>query len=161
MDMVRPGLLLYGVSPTEHNDVSDKFTPVMTLKTTAAQVKTVPQGAVVSYGCRYKAETERKLAVVSIGYADGFMRMNSVGGKMLVSGHEAPVVGTVCMDACMLDVTGIDVKEGDEVEVFGRKYPVEKNAEASKTICYEVLTGIGKRIPRYFFESSKIISVSE
>ncbi len=161
LDMVRPGLLLYGVSPTDHNDVTSDFIPVMTLKTTVAQLKRIPRGAVVSYGCKYCAESERTLAVVSIGYADGFMRMNSSGGRMLVSGQPAPVAGTVCMDACMLDVTGIDVKEGDVIEVFGKNYSVEKTAAACQTICYEVLTVIGKRIPRYFYENGTLTAVSE
>lgn len=151
-DMVRPGLGLYGVDPS--GLLADKLLQVATLRTIVSQVKAVPPGEPVGYGAEAASELVRQLATVAIGYADGYSRALSDGkGFMLVHGQKASVVGKVCMDMTMLDVTSIpNVKEGDEVVVFGPGLPVEKVAAQSATIPYEVLSGISQRVKRIYTE---------
>ena len=155
LDMVRPGVILYGLNPTPDCAGLLDLVPAMELKSTIAMVKQVPQGAQVSYGRTYTAPVPRTLATVPIGYADGYRRTHSNRASMLVHGQPAPVVGTVCMDQLMLDVTGIpDVRAGDEVTVFGQnkdcQLPIEDLAQDEKSIHYEVMCLIGKRVPRVY-----------
>jgi Alr-MurF fusion protein len=151
-EMVRPGLGLYGVDPS--GLLTDKLQQVATLRTIVSQVKEVQPGEPVGYGAEAASESARQIATVAIGYADGYSRALSNGkGFMQVHGQEAPVVGKVCMDMTMLDVTGIpNVKAGDEVLVFGQGLPVEKVAAQSGTIPYEVLSGISQRVKRIYTE---------
>lgn len=155
LDMVRPGLILYGLYPDEWMRTLLPLTPVMSLRTHISHVKTVPAGADVSYGRQYHTDKDETIGTVPIGYADGYTRRVFGKAHMLVCGKEAPVRGRICMDQCMLDVTGIDgVEAGTPVTAFGKdgdnELPVETYAAWSDTINYEVVCAIGKRVPRLF-----------
>lgn len=152
LDMVRLGIGLYGVDPTIDER---KLKPVLTLKTIISQIKRIPKGESVGYGRRGVADKNMKIGTIAIGYADGFNRAFSGGvGKVLVHGKRAPVVGNVCMDMTMIDITGIDAEEGDEVIVFGDQLPVEELAKSIKTIPYEILTNTSERVKRVFVAES-------
>lgn len=160
LDMVRPGVILYGQNPTPDCAGLLELIPAMELKTTVAMVKQVPAGAQVSYGRTYTAACPRVLATVPIGYADGYRRTHSNTACMLVHGRPAPVVGTVCMDQLMLDVTDIpNVQAGDEVIVFGRdkdgQLSIGQLAQEEKSIHYEVMCLIGKRVPRVYLSQAQ------
>lgn len=162
MDMVRPGLILYGLLPASWLDGRLPLQPAMELKTVVSMVKTVPAGSVVSYGRTYAAAGDATLATVPIGYADGYPRCFSNRAEMLVNGRRAPVTGRVCMDQCMLDVSDMtDVREGMVVTVFGRdggaSLPVEEFAALSGTINYEAICLIGKRVPRIFQSGGRTV----
>src|SRR5690606_15905861 len=122
-----------------------------TMKTTISQIRRVPAGESVGYGRQALLETDRTIATVKVGYADGYDRRFGNGvGRMVVRGHEVPTVGNICMDMCMLDITGVDAVEGDEVIVFG---DVDAMAELIGTIPYEILAGISQRVKRvYYYE---------
>lgn len=149
-DMVRLGIGLYGVDGS--NKIQQKLQQIGTLKTTIAQIKTLNAGETVGYSRKGKIEKVSKIATVSIGYADGYFRDFGNGvGYMLVNGKPAKVMGTVCMDMCMLDITGIEqVKEGDEVIVFGKELPITQLANWAKTIPYEIMTSISQRVNRIY-----------
>lgn len=150
LDMVRLGIGLYGVDVTKHLNLR----PVTHLKTTIAQIKHLHAGDTVGYNRRGKIEKDAVTATIRIGYADGYRRELSNGkGKVFVNGCYAPVIGTICMDMCMIDITGIpDVKEDDVVELIGSHVSVESVAAACNTIAYEILTGIGQRVKRIYIE---------
>jgi alanine racemase len=155
-DLVRPGILLYGLSPSPamKKKVS-AYKPVMSVKTTIVELKTVPAGTKISYGGTYTAEHASRIATFPAGYADGFSRRLSNIGSVLVGGRRAPIAGTVCMDFTMADVTDIpDVKVGDEVVLIGRQgneeIEVDDIAKMLGTINYEVVSLIGKRVQRVF-----------
>ncbi|ABR54730.1 alanine racemase [Methanococcus vannielii SB] len=155
LNMVRPGIILYGLYPSELVQ-KDKINlePVMSLKCLITHVKDVPRGTKISYGCTYITKKKSKIASIPLGYADGFTRMLK-NGKVLVGGKRAPIVGRICMDQCMADVSNIDdVKIGDTVLVFGKheKYtvPVEEISNELKTINYELVCMISNRVPRVY-----------
>ena len=146
-DMVRLGIGLYGV------DTNLKLQNVTTLKTTISQIKPVGKGETVGYSRKGIVDRNSVIAVVRIGYADGYPRsLGNGAGKMLLNGELVPVIGNVCMDMTMLDITGIEAAEGDEVIVFGEKLPVSKVAEWACTIPYEILTNISQRVKRVYYE---------
>ncbi len=149
-EMVRVGIGLYGISAND----SDKLRNVATLKSYISQIKTVPAGESVGYSRKWVVKSDARIGVVPVGYADGLDRRLSNGvGSLLVGGKMVPIIGNVCMDMCMIDLTGVDAAEGDEVIVFGDDYPVWEMAKSVGTIPYEVLTGIGRRVKRiYFYE---------
>jgi alanine racemase len=148
-DMVRVGIGLYGIDPTQGQ--ADKLKPVASLKTVISQIKHVPAGASVGYGRRGRADHPLMIATIAIGYADGFSRAFSRGvGKVLINGRLASVVGNVCMDMTMVDITGIAAREGDEVIIFGKDLPIERLAESIETIPYEILTSTSERVKRVF-----------
>lgn len=152
LDMVRLGIGLYGVdSAATHQSL---LTPVATLKSTVAQIKHLKKGESVSYNRRGVVQRDSIIGTIRIGYADGFLRRLGYGiGHMVVKGKHVPVVGTVCMDMTMIDITDIpDVKEGDEVIIFGKELPVQQVAEWAGTIPYEIMTGISQRVKRVYFE---------
>jgi len=156
LDMVRPGIVLYGLYPSDEVDRSRlDLRPAMTLKSTVIQVKEVPAGFAISYGSTYVTDKPAVIATVPVGYADGYSRLLSSKGQMLVHGKRAPIVGRVCMDLTMLDVSGIDgVKAGDEVVVFGRSGGADLSADEVAaligTINYEVITVVNARVPRIY-----------
>lgn len=150
-EMVRLGIGLYGIDSDP--SLQQLLQHVSTLKTTIAQIKKVRAGESIGYSRRAVAVRDMIIAIVRIGYADGYPRALGNGiGKMLVNNMPVPVVGNVCMDMTMLDVTGIDAAEGDEVIVFGEFLPVSLLAEWAGTIPYEILTGISQRVRRDYFE---------
>ena len=147
LDMVRLGIGLYGAGE------QPELQTVATLKTTIAQIKHLQPGDTVGYGRKGIMTKAGSVATVRIGYADGYSRSLSNGiGKMLIGNQFAPVIGNVCMDMTMLDVTGIEVAEGDEVVVFGKNPSVKQLAEWAGTIAYEILTNISQRVKRVYFE---------
>ena len=154
LDMVRPGIALYGHYPDPSCEGLDGpgLRPVMTLKTRVASVKAVPAGTPVSYGCTHVLDRETKLAALTIGYADGLPRLCSDKLEVLIGGQRAPVVGRICMDMCMADVTGLDVAPGDEVEVFGEHLPIEDVAALAGTIQYELLCAVSPRVHRAYLD---------
>lgn len=151
MDMVRLGLGLYGFSPFMEEE--SQLLNINKLKTRITQLKQVEAGESVGYGQAYKAERYIKTATVAIGYADGVHRYLGNGRfKMLVKGKEATIIGNVCMDMCMLDVSDIDCKEGDEVIVFDTQNQIKEIARLGQTIPYEILTGISQRVKRVYLK---------
>ena len=151
MDMVRLGIGLYGVDASPV--MQHRLQHVATLKTTISQVRNIKTGESIGYSRKGIAQQDAVIATVRIGYADGYPRILSNGkGKMLVNGNIAPVIGNVCMDMTMLDITGIDAAEGDEVIVFGESPTVSDLADWADTISYEILTNISQRVKRVYFE---------
>jgi alanine racemase len=147
-EMVRLGIGVYGISARHDPNLQQ----IGTLKSTLTQIKQVPASETVGYGRKGRLKTNATIATVPIGYADGLRRNLSQGvGKMLVRGHLAPIIGNICMDMTMLDVTNLDVKEGDEVVIFGPGLPVSQLAEWAQTIPYEILTGISPRVKRVYY----------
>lgn len=163
-NMVRAGIILYGLAPSPKLYGKFDLEPAMTLKTTVAYVKPLKKGADVSYGRTFTAPKDMKLATVPIGYADGYIRKNAENGYMLVNGKRANIVGRICMDQIMLDVTDIDdVSCGDEVVVFGNGENAEPTADIiaknTDTINYEVICLVGKRVPRVYYKDGKVMDV--
>lgn len=156
LDMVRPGLLLYGVVPSPELTEKISLRPVMTLKTVISSLKELEGGVTVSYGRTYRTERKRLVAVVPVGYADGLQRVLSNRYSVLLRGKRVPITGRICMDMTMLDVTGVPgVQVGDEIEVFGERVPVTEAAELAGTIPYELVCGISKRVPRLYFQQGE------
>jgi alanine racemase len=150
-DMVRLGIGLYGIGTNEEEQAL--LQNVNTLKTTISQIKQIPKGDSIGYSRKGFAAHAMTIATVPIGYADGLSRKLSNGkGRMLVKGQFAPIVGNVCMDMCMIDITNLNVLEGDEVIVFGEQYPIAKIARDLNTIPYEVLTNVSRRVKRVYFQ---------
>ncbi len=156
MDMVRPGLLLYGCG--EHARMLG-LKPVMSMKTTVSTVKTYAAGTHVSYGGVFTTDHRTRMGVVPYGYADGFMRCLSNRYSLMTKEGLAPVRGRICMDMAMIDLTdmpGVDV--GDEIEVFGARNPIEVMAEMAGTIPYELICMVSKRVPRVYIEHGEVVS---
>jgi alanine racemase len=147
LDMVRLGLGLYGINPRNNNRINN----VVTLKTTILQIRDVKAGDSIGYSRRTVLERDSRIAAIPIGYADGLnRRLGNRNCYCLVGGKRAQYVGNICMDVCMIDVTGIDCKEGDFVTIFGSDLPVSVLSDAIGTIPYEVLTGISTRVQRVY-----------
>ncbi|MBS1558275.1 MAG: bifunctional UDP-N-acetylmuramoyl-tripeptide:D-alanyl-D-alanine ligase/alanine racemase [Bacteroidetes bacterium] len=149
MEMVRLGIGLYGIDPSGEEAYS--LQPAVTLKTVISQIKKIKPNETVGYGRKGKVEKEITVATLAIGYADGFSRSFSRGkGCFLVNGKKASVVGNVCMDMTMINITGIEAREGDEVIVFGNGLPIQEVAKKIETIPYEILTNTSSRVKRVF-----------
>lgn len=162
MDMVRPGIILYGLAPAPWMKGLLPLVPAMSLKTVVSLVKDVPAHTCVSYGHTYRTEKPARIATVPIGYADGYPRSLSNAARMAVEGQFVPLIGRVCMDQCLLDVTDVPtVTEGMTVTVFGRDgdavLPVEEVAALWGAINYEAVCLIGKRVPRIFYRGGVLI----
>jgi len=148
-DMCRAGITLYGLTPSADLDLKEGFIPVMTLKSVVSMVKTIRKGESVNYGRTFIAQKDTKIATVSVGYADGYPRLLSNKGYVLVKGKKAKIVGRVCMDQMSIDVSDIDdVKMGDEVVLFGKDLPVEEISNTIGTINYETVCDVSSRVPR-------------
>ncbi len=161
LDMVRAGIILYGLSPDESMAPQmQAFRRVMTLKTTVSLLKDLPPHTPLSYGCTYCSDTAMRVATVPIGYADGYMRLLSNRGYMLVDGQRAPVIGRVCMDQCMLDVTDIPTAaQGAEVTVFGDTgITADDLASTIGTIGYEIVCAVNRRVPRVYYDGDVLVS---
>jgi alanine racemase len=150
-DMVRVGIGLYGISPNP--DEQELLENVSTLRSVISQIKHVNAGDTVGYNRRYKAKRDTTIAVVPIGYADGLSRALSNGiGHLKVRGKFAPIVGSICMDMTMIDITCINAQEGDEVIIFGKELPITRLADEMGSIPYEILSGISQRVKRVYFQ---------
>lgn len=165
MDMVRAGIVLYGLKPSDEVMLDKlELKQVMSLKVRITHVKEIEAGQSVSYGRKFIADRKTVVASLPIGYADGYTRMLSGKAEALVKGRRVPVVGRICMDQCMIDVTGIeDVKVGDEVVLFGKQeggfIHIDELADKLGTINYEIVCMIGKRVPRVYIKDGKIVDV--
>ena len=161
----RPGIILYGLKPSSQVKC-DALRPVMSFKTVVSMVKTVKKGEFVGYGRNFCANSEKKIATIPVGYADGYPRFLSNKGKVLINGKIATVAGNVCMDQTMLDVTNLDVWPGDVVTLFGsdgkNSITADDIADSIGTIGYEVVCGISKRVPRiYSYRGKEIDPISD
>lgn len=159
LDMVRAGVVLYGLKPSEKLRLLPELQPVMSLKSVISHIKEVYPGETVSYGRSFLANRKMTVATVPIGYADGLWRANGMTEcYMLVNGHYAPIIGRICMDQLMLDVSEIDCNVGDVVTVFGadRLCSADSIARRNGTINYEIVCAIGERVPRAFISNGKI-----
>ena len=148
-DMCRMGIGMYGIS-----FAGTPLRNVCTLRTTILSIKTVPAGETIGYGRHTTLTEARTIAVIPIGYADGFdRRLSNYAGEVIVRGQKCPVVGNICMDQAMIDITGTDAQVGDNVEIFGDKQPLQHLADQLGTIPYEILTSVSRRVQRvYFYE---------
>lgn len=165
-DMVRAGIMLYGLYPSKnvnHNVV--KLKEVMSLKAKVSQVKELEAGCGVSYGLKYKCDKKSLVATLPIGYADGYTRMLTGKAKVIVNGSIVPVIGNICMDQCIIDVTAIDVKIDDEVILFGGNdsngISIQSVAELLNTINYEIVCMVDKRVPRVYIKNNKKIDLKD
>jgi len=164
-DLVRPGICLYGALPAPGlatvieslTAKNKKFSlrPVMQWKTRILTINSLPKGSPVSYGKKFVTQRDSRIATLPVGYADGLERLLTHRMQVLVRGHKVPQVGTICMDMCMMDVTDIaEAQEGDEVVLFGQQgkesITVDAMAAQAGTISYEILCGVGKRVPRIY-----------
>lgn len=162
-NMVRPGIILYGAYPSDEVKKENlSLSPAMSIKTHVSYVKDVNEGDSISYGRKYTAPSKRRIATIPVGYADGFIRAYSNGGKVLIRGEYAPIVGRICMDQFMVDVTDIDgVEVNDEVVLMGKQGDKEITADfiasVLDTINYEVFCTLSKRVPRQYIQNGKII----
>ena len=150
-DMVRLGIGVYGIAPCEED--RGKLKTVISLKTTIVQIKEYEVGETIGYSRKGVIERKSRIGVVPIGYADGLKRQLGNGNACFyVNGKAAPIIGNVCMDMCMIDLTGIDCKEDDTAILFNEDYPVERLADACNTIPYEILTSISQRVKRIYYQ---------
>ena len=150
MDMVRLGIGLYGIAPEP--EVQRQLRQVSRLVCRISQIKDIPAGDTVGYNCRWRAERPSRIAILTIGYADGLHRgLGNGHGRVLVGGCEAPLIGAVCMDMCFVDVTDIPCAEGDRAVLFGDSDLLQRNAEAAGTIPYELLTAVAPRVKRIYY----------
>ena len=162
-NMVRPGIILYGAYPSDEVKKENlSLSPAMSIKTHVSYVKDVNEGDSISYGRKYTAPSKRRIATIPVGYADGFIRAYSKGGKVRVRREYAPIVGRICMDQFMVDVTDIDgVEVNDEVVLMGKQGDKEITADfiasVLDTINYEVFCTLSKRVPRQYIQNGKIV----
>jgi Alr-MurF fusion protein len=148
-DMVRLGIGLHGIESTEEEQ--GQLTVVASLKTVVSQVRRLTKGQTVGYSRAGKTDKATDVATIAIGYADGYARSLGNGrGKVLINGQLRPTIGSICMDMTMVDVTGVDVREGDEVTVFGKNPSAKEIAEWAQTIPYEILTSVSERVKREY-----------
>lgn len=165
LDGVRPGIILYGYYPSEEVIKEHlKLKPVMTLKTNIVHIKDVKSGEYISYGREFKCERSSKIATLPVGYADGYTRLLNGKAKVIINGEFAPVVGRICMDQCMVDITDLSAAEvGDEVilmgEEGGNKFDADDIAKLIGTINYEIVCMINKRVPRVYTRNDNVIKI--
>lgn len=164
IDMVRAGIILYGLAPSGKLKGQLDLRPAMEIKSVVAHIKEIEKGTTVSYGRTFTADKKMRIATVPIGYADGYIRSLAGDAYMIVGGKKAKVVGRICMDQCMLDVTDIDnIKVGDVVTVVGKVGDAEISTDDvaawTGTINYEVVCLVGKRVPRVYIKHNEVTTV--
>ena len=162
LDLVRPGVGMYGLYPSQYVSRSLNLRPVLSLKSRVARLTSIAPGDSVSYGRTWRANRPSVIALVMCGYGDGLPRVLSNRGSVLVAGRRVPMVGRVCMDMCMADVTDVpDVAEGDEVVIIGRQGEAEIAAQEIGDLCgtisYEILCGITARVPRLYLRAGRLV----
>lgn len=149
LSLSRVGISLYGLSPSSKLELKEDLIPVMTVKSVISMVKEINKGDTVNYGRTFKADKEMRVATVTAGYADGYPRLLSNKGYVLINGKKANIIGRICMDQMSVDVTHIpEAKMGDEVILFGKELKVDTLADLTGTINYEIICGISPRVPR-------------
>ena len=162
---IRPGIILYGYYPSDYiNKDKLKLMPALSLKCQVIHVKELPKGEYIGYGRKFRTERDSVIATLPIGYADGYIRGLYEKAHVIINGKLAPVVGKICMDQCMIDVTDVGpVKVGDEVVLLGEDNGVKNNADdiakMLDTINYEILCMIGRRVPRIYIKDGKMVNV--
>lgn len=166
LDMVRPGIIIYGLYPSDQVKKEKlELRQAMEVKARVSHVKMLPQGHRISYGAKYTTSKNEKIITIPIGYADGYTRMLSDKAEIIVNGSKIPIVGRICMDQCMADATGVDVKVGDEVVLYSseRESGITIDDIASKigTINYEVICMLGKRVPRVYLENNNLLHIRD
>ena len=167
MDMVRVGVVLYGLAPSRKVKGCESLTPVMSLKSVISMIKEIEVGDTVSYGCTFTATKRTKIATAPVGYADGYWRSNAENGtQMLIRGKRVNIVGRVCMDQLMLDVSEVKgVREGDYITVIGADKDeyigADELAKNNGTIGYEIICSIGERVPRFYIRDHEIVFVKD
>jgi len=164
LDMVRCGIILYGLRPSDEVEPSISLRPAMALKSQVARVRTLPAGSCISYGCTYTTREPTVVALVPVGYGDGYHRLLSNRGQVLIRGRRAPIVGRVCMDQFVVNVGHIpNVQQDDEVVLFGRQGDDEITAEEvagwAETINYEVTTSLLPRVTRVYLKGGQVVAV--
>ena len=165
LDMVRAGIVIYGLYPSDALRNRPELTPVLSLRSVVSHVKTVKPGSTISYGRMFTAEHEMKVATVPVGYADGYPRILATqGAQVLIGGKRCPILGRICMDQLMADVSALeDVKVGDLVTLIGRdgaeEITADELAEREGSINYEVVCGLSKRVPRVYLKHGKVESI--
>ena len=165
-DMVRAGIMLYGLYPSENvNKDAVNLKEVMCLKAKVSQVKELEANCGVSYGLKYKSDKKSQIATLPIGYADGYTRMLSGKAKVVINGFKTAIIGNICMDQCIIDVTNINTKVGDEVVLFGGNdasgITIDSVAESLNTINYEIVCMVDKRVPRVYIQDEEIIDIKD
>lgn len=160
LDMVRPGIILYGLNPSSYFEKYD-LKPAFKLKSVISMIKEIKKGDSISYGRTFTAEKNMKVATIPVGYADGYPRLLSNNGFVLVNGKKAPILGRVCMDQCIVDITDIDnVSVGDNVVLFGEDgLTIDDYSHLCQTINYETICLVGKRVPRVYYKNGKEIAI--
>ena len=149
--MVRLGIGLYGIAPQP--EVQAHLKPVSRLITKISQLKDIPEGDSVGYNRRWIASRPSRIAIIPIGYADGLNRhLGNEKGRVVVAGCQVPIIGSICMDMCFLDVTDIPCQEGDEVTIFGDADLLQQISQSADTIPYEILTSVSPRVRRVYFQ---------
>ena len=165
LQIVRSGIITYGLYPSEEMDKENfKIIPAMELKSQVSFVKTLKAGTPVGYGGTYVTDKETVIATIPVGYADGYPRSLSNKGRVIIKGQSAPIVGRVCMDQFMVDVTCIEgVKQGDEVTLMGKEgeefISCEELSGLAGSFNYEFVCDISKRVPRVYYKDGKIVDV--
>ena len=165
-DMVRCGIITYGLKPSEEvEDNGIKLKPVMSIKSRVTYVKKVGAGFPVSYGSTYVTDKETEIATIPVGYADGYPRLLSNKGRVIVNGRYANIIGRVCMDQFMIDVTGLNVKRGDTVILLGsdgeNTVSAEEIGNISGRFNYELICDVNKRVPRVYIKNGKVVDIIE
>jgi alanine racemase len=164
-DAVRPGIILYGYYPSKEVQKQKlELKPVMTLKTNIVHIKKVKRGDYISYGRKFKCERDGIIATIPVGYADGYTRLMYPKAKVIINDKFAPVVGRICMDQCMVDITDLEgVQLGDEVILMGQsensKFNADDIADILGTINYEIVCMISKRVPRVYIKNNTVVKI--
>lgn len=166
LDMVRAGIIIYGMYPSNEVSHPINLIPAMSLKSQISYVKFLEKNVSIGYGRTYFTTHKTKVATIPIGYADGYSRAFSNKARVIVNGHYAPIIGNVCMDQMMIDVSDIpDVKDGDSVIIMGsdgkNTVSAEELADISNTINYEIVCNVGKRVPRIYIKNGEIINTKK
>jgi alanine racemase len=159
LDLVRPGIALYGIPPAPSLGHRIPLRRVMRLRARVSFVKRVAAGTAIGYGHAYRAGQTTTIATIPVGYADGYPRLLSGRGEVSLRGRRLPIAGRISMDQCMVDAGETSIRVGDEVELWGEEVPVEDVAERAQTISYEILAGVSRRIPRVFVRDGQVIGI--
>ena len=166
LDMIRPGIIFYGLYPSDDvNREKIRLKQAMELKARISHVKTLPKGCSVSYGSKYITSGNEKIITIPIGYADGYTRMLSGRAEVIAGGEKIPIVGNICMDQCMANATGLDIKTGDQVVLYSSDdksgITIDDIAKKIGTINYEITCMLGKRVPRVYLENNNLLHIRD